>query len=113
MSSGFDFRGEMFWGSNGAIEEYIKVMADEAAARFGPDAPLSVFLQYERDARYTGMVVFLDEDLTDAVRRRQFLEMLDVASEQFLRGNVFTPSGCEWIRTVIADLRARIASADT
>ncbi len=88
-------------------------MADEAAVRFGPDAPLSVFLQDERNMFSMGRIIFLDEELTDAVRRRQFLEVLDVASEQFLREDMFSPSGCEWIRIVIAQLRARIASADT
>ncbi len=75
----------------------------------GPDAPLAVFFQDERDGFYGGKIVFLDEWLADAASRGCFLELLDAATEQLLREGAFTEYGREWVVSVVAALRARVA----
>ena len=50
MSAAFDFRDEVFWGSNGSIEVYLEALGDEAAARFGAADPLATFCRWKREA---------------------------------------------------------------
>ena len=109
MSAGFEVAGEMFWGSNGAVEAYIETLAALAAKRLGPDAPLAMFFRNERDRFQMGHVVFLNDRLTDAAGRVQFLDLLDAATEQLLWEEAFTEYGQEWVASVVTELRTRIA----
>jgi hypothetical protein len=110
MSAGFKIKGEVFWGTNGAVEAYVEALAAQAAARFGPDDPLAAFLRDEREVFYSGKIVFLDEWLGDADARRRFLEILDAASEQLIKEGAFTDYGREWMNSEITRLRVRIAA---
>jgi hypothetical protein len=109
MSAGFKVDEEVFWGTNGAVEAYAEALAAQAASRFGPDDPLTVFFQEERDGFYGGKILFLDEWLADAAGRERFLGLLDAATEQLLRNGAFTEYGREWVASVVASLRARVA----
>jgi hypothetical protein len=109
MSAGFKISDEVFWGTNGAVEAYAEALAAQAAARLGPDHPLSVHFREERDGFYGGKILFLDEWLADTDGREQFLGLLDAATEHLLQDGVFTEYGREWVATVVADMRARIA----
>jgi hypothetical protein len=110
MSAGFKVADEVFWGTNGAVEAYAEALAAQAAARLGPDDPLSVYFQEERDGFYGGKILFLDEWLADDAGRERFLGLLDATTEQLLREGAFTDYGREWVATVVASLRARIAA---
>ncbi len=110
MSAGFHVAEEVFWGTNGAVEAYVEALAALAAARLGPDAPLSAFFQEERDGFFGGKVVFLDEWMTEAAGRHRLLELLDAATEQLLREGAFTEYGRVWVGSVVTALRARIAA---
>jgi hypothetical protein len=109
MSAGFEVAGEVFWGTNGAVEAYVETMAAQAAARFGTDDPLAVYLAEQRDSFSMGRVLYLDEWLGDAASRRRFAQLFDVATEELLRGDTFTEYGREWVATVVTKLRTRIA----
>jgi hypothetical protein len=109
MSAGFKVQGEVFWGTNGAVEMYLESLAAEAANRLGPDDQLTVFLQEELAAFSSGKIVFLDEWLKHAAGRARFLELLDAATERLLRERAFTEYGREWVASVVGALRARIA----
>jgi hypothetical protein len=109
MSAGFDIAGEVFWGTNGAIECYVEALAEQAVTRFGPDERLAIFFREERECFFMGKVVFLDDVLIDAETRRRFLEVLDAATEQLLRREVFTASGKAWVESTISQLRERVA----
>jgi hypothetical protein len=108
MSAGFEVADEVFWGTNGAVEAYVEALAAQAAARFGPDDPISVYFQEERDGFYGGKILILDEWLADCGGRKRFIELLDAATEQLLREGEFTEYGREWVATVVASLRCRI-----
>src|ERR1700730_7253856 len=87
MSAGFKVADEVFWGTNGAVEAYAEALAAQATARLGPNDPLSVYFQEERDGFYGGKILFLDEWLADDAGRERFLGLLDAATEQlFGRG---------------------------
>ena len=109
MSAGFKVADEVFWGTNGEVEAYAEALAAQAAARLGPDDPLSVYFREERDGFYGGTILFLDEWLADAAGRERFLGVLDAATEQLLREGAFTEYGREWVATVVARLRTRVA----
>ena len=110
MSAGFKVAGDVFWGTNGAIEAYAEALAAQAAVRLGPNHKLAVHFQEEKDGFYTGKILFLDEWLADAPGRDLFLVLLDAATEQLLREGAFTEYGREWVESVVAALRARIAA---
>ena len=109
MSAGFAVADEVFWGTNGAVEAYVDCLAVLAAERFGPDAPLTAFLREQVEGCFPGRVVFLDEMLADPYGRRQFLELLDAATDRLLREGAFTEYGQVWVSSVIAALRAQVA----
>jgi hypothetical protein len=108
MSAGFSVAGEVFWGTNGAVEIYLETLAAQAAVRVGPDDPLTAFFREEREGFFMGKVVFLDEWLTDEVRREQFLEILDAATAQILREGGFSGYGREWAASLAKGLRSRL-----
>lgn len=110
MSAAFKVGGDVFWGTNGAVEAYAEALAAQAATRLGPDHPLAVHFREERDGFYGGKFLFLDEWLTDAEGRERFLGLLDAATEQLLRDGAFTEYGREWVATVVAAVRAKIAA---
>lgn len=112
MSAGFSVGDQVFWGSNGAVESYVEVMAAEAAERLGPDDPLAVFLRDERAQFFMGKVVFLDDWTADISRRRQLVELLDAAIHYLMHLEVFTDHGREWAASVMAELRGRLADED-
>lgn len=109
MSAGFKVAGEVFWGTNGAVEAYLEALTAQAVARFGPDDALAAFFRDEREGFFMGKVVFLDEILGGTGVRGRFVEVLDAATEQLLRDGTFTEYGQEWVRSVVAHLRSRIA----
>ena len=111
MSAGFKVASEVFWGTNGAVEAYVEALAEHAATRFSPADPLAVFLRDERDAFSMGKVVYLDEWLADAASRARFVQLLDAATEELLRGDTFSEYGREWVASVVGKLRSRIAVA--
>ena len=109
MSAAFVIGDDVFWGTNGAVEAYAEALAAQAVVRLGPDHPLAVHFQEERDGFYGGKFMFLDKWLADAAGRKQFMGLLDAATEQLLREGAFTEYGRDWIATVVADLRVRVA----
>ncbi len=111
MSAGFKVKDKVFWGSNGAVETYLEVMAAQAADRLGSDDPLTVFLRSEREQFFMGKVVFLDNWVNDPSRRSQLSALLDAATDELLISGPFNDYGKEWIASVMGELRARIASA--
>jgi hypothetical protein len=112
MSAGFKVAGEVFWGTNGAVESYVVAMAADAAARFGPDDPLAAYLAEQRDSFSMGQVLYLDQWLTDAAGRERFLAVLDTTTERLLQSEAFSEYGREWVASVIASLRGGIAERD-
>jgi hypothetical protein len=64
----------------------------------------------QRDSFSMGRVLNLDEWLADATSRGRFLGLLDAATEQLLREGAFTEYGREWVESVVASLRARVAA---
>lgn len=109
MSAGFEVAGEVFWGTNGAVEAYVEALAAEAAARLGPDDPLAVHLRAERDGFYGGKLLVLDDWLADAAGRERFVGLLDAATDRLARQGAFTEYGRAWVATAVAALRARVA----
>ncbi len=109
MSAGFKIADEMFWGTNGAVEAYAEALATQAAARLGPDAPLSMSFQEEWAGFYGGKMIILDEWLAASAGRDEFLELLDAATERLLQEGAFTDYGREWVASVVDTLRARVA----
>ena len=109
MSAGFKVGDEVFWGTNGAVEAYVEALAAQAVAQLGPDDPLTRYFQEERDVFQSGWILYLDDWLADAAGRERFLRLLDAATEQLLKDDVFTEYGREWVATVVASLRARVA----
>jgi hypothetical protein len=110
MSAGFKVDNEVYWGTNGAVEAYAEALAAQATNRLGPDHPLSVYFREEFEGFYGGKILFLDEWLTDSADRERFLELLDAATNQLLQDEVFTDYGRNWVASVVADLRVRIAN---
>lgn len=109
MPAGFKFAGEVYWGSNGAVEAFVEALAECASEQLGPADPLAREFREQRESFSTGWIVFLDEMLRDKVVRVCFLAILSVAIQR-LRGE-FTESGREWIDTTMRDLVERIAAA--
>jgi hypothetical protein len=109
MSAGFRVGGEVFWGTNGAVEAYLEALADLAAARLGLDDPLAAFLREERDVFQAGRVVPLDGWLAAPAGRALLEGLLDGAADRLLREGVFSEYGREWVATVVSALRARVA----
>ena len=110
MSAGFKVAGEVFWGTNGAVEAYVETMAVLAVSRYDTDDPLAAYLAEQRDSFSMGRVLYLDEWLANEASRGRFLELLDVATEQLLWEGAFTEYGREWVASVVTALRARIAA---
>ncbi len=107
MSAGFKIAGEVYWGTNGGVEAFVEALADAAGRRFGPTDPLAAFFREEREAFFTGKVVFLDELLVDAAARARFLEVLKWATQELLRGDELTEYGKEWAAACSAWLESR------
>jgi hypothetical protein len=110
VSAGFDIAGEVFWGTNGAVEAYLEALASEAAARQGVNGPLAAFFRAERNGFFPGKVVVLDGCLTTPADRERFAALLDAATERLTGERRFTDAGGRWVSTVIAALRARAIS---
>lgn len=108
MSAGFKIAGEVFWGTNGAVEEYVAAIAEEATARFGPNDGIAAFFRDERDSFASGRVVFLDRLLRDSESRARFLTVLDAATERLQRAGTFTEYGRNWVEYTISRLRAKV-----
>src|SRR5689334_4257150 len=102
MSAGFKVAGEVFWGTNGAVEAYVETLAALAESRFGPDEALAEYLAEQRDSFSMGRVLYLDGWLADEAGRRRFLELLDTATERLLRDGAFTEYGREWVISVVS-----------
>jgi hypothetical protein len=113
MSAGFDIDGEVFWGTNGAIEAYVEAMAEQSAARFGADHPWTRFFNEQRDGFFSGKVVFLDELIRGAPSRADLVELLDLATAELARREVFTEFGRQWVAETIPALRKRIEIGGT
>jgi hypothetical protein len=109
MSAGFAVADEVFWGTNGAVEAYVDCLAALAADQLGPDHPLATFFREQQVGCFPGRVVFLDEVLAAPVARRQFVELLDMATVRLLEDGAFTEYGQAWVSSVVTALRARVA----
>lgn len=109
MSAGFRVDREVFWGTNGAIEELLSAMAALAATRC-PDTPLARFLQDERDGFSSGKVVDLDEWRQTIGDRERLLDLFDSAVSVHLRNDEWTPYGRHWLQTVMSDCRTKITA---
>ena len=110
MPAGFDIGGKTFYGSNGAIERYIEAIGEHAATRFGPDDEIAAFFREAKEGYFTGMIVFLDPLLRDAASRTRFVELLDAATDDLLKQNVWTEMGKTWVSTRIAEFRQHLVS---
>ncbi|MGL6075849.1 MAG: hypothetical protein ACRC8S_16965 [Fimbriiglobus sp.] len=110
MSAGFKFAGEVYWGTNGAVEAYAEALAAQAAAWLGPDHPLAVHFREEHEGFFSGKILFLDEWLSDAASRERFLQLLDASTVKLLREGAFTQYGLDWVESVVAAMRARVAA---
>ena len=86
-------------------------MADEAAARLGPNDPLARFLAEERDRSYSGTVIFLDSIPTGAESRAAFIQLLDAATVEVTRRNVFAGVGRSRVDTTIRAFRQWLAAS--
>jgi hypothetical protein len=53
MSAGFKVAGEVFWGTNGAVEACLEVLAAQAAVRFGRDDRLGSPAEESRIGDFT------------------------------------------------------------
>jgi hypothetical protein len=113
VSAGFDFDGEVFWGTNGAIEAYVEVMGEVAARLYGADDPLATFLRDELEVFFQGKVVLLDACVESAEGRRRLLRVLDEATSQIVSGDTLTEYGRTWVATTISALRAKLTAPDT
>jgi hypothetical protein len=111
VSAGFNFRGQIFWGTNGSIEVYLEALAHQAAARLGAADPLVEFLRREREGWFNGTVVLLDQVLIDRETCDWFVLLFDAATEQLLREDAFTDHGRAWIEGTLGPLRQRIMEA--
>ena len=114
MSAGFSIADEIFfWATNGAVEAYVEALAAQAAERLGPDDPLVAFFQGEREEFFDGQG---GSPRRVAGRRDgsgSLLEILSAAAEHLLREGGFSEYGREWIVSVTAGLRAKIAQQDS
>src|SRR5690242_159739 len=108
MSAGFKIAGEVFWGSNGAIEVYLDALASQAAAQFGSYDPIAVFFRSERDLFFTGAVTVLDPVLSSTLGRERFLRVLDGATEELLASDSLSEYGKSWAKAVVGNLRQRV-----
>ncbi len=108
MSAGFKVDGEVFWGTNGAVEAYVEAMEDVACKLFGPDDLLARFFRDELEVFFLGKVVCLDQCLETRDSPTRLLQLLDGATRQLLVGNTFTEYGRAWVDTEIAQLRAKL-----
>jgi hypothetical protein len=108
MSAGFNFRGETYWGTNGAIEISLEALIHESSTRFGTTAPMTRFLVENRESFNMGKVVFLDELLPDVDRCQRFLQVFEAATEQLEHDDVFTDYGRSWVKEFSSLLRQRI-----
>jgi hypothetical protein len=112
MSAGFKVAGELFWGTNGAVETYVETMGLLADSHYGAYDPLTVYLAEQRECFSAGLVLYLDEWLADIPDRIKFLELLDATTERLLGQGTFIDYGREWVTSVVVALRAKIAALD-
>ena len=84
-------------------------MAADAAARFCAGDRLAQYLAEQRDSFSMGRVLYLDEWLAAPADRVRLLGLLDAATVRLLRVGAFTDYGCEWVASVVAELRAQVA----
>ena len=113
MSAGFNIDGKTFYGTNGAIESYIEAIAKHAEARFGVDDEIAVFFRDAKRGYFTGMIVFLDPLLRDSRVRTRFIGLLDAATEDLLRQELFTEMGRSWVSTRMAEFRRHLAAGQS
>jgi hypothetical protein len=108
LSAGFQISGETFWGTNGAVEEYVASLAEQASVQHGAGDPMAVFFRDELEGFFSGKIVFLDRIVNDAGSREKFAALLDLATEDLIGKNAFTPAGVEWVQSTMRQLRDRI-----
>ena len=60
----------------------------------------------QRDSFSMGWVLYLDEWLAAPADR---VRLLDAATVRLLREGAFSDYGCEWVASVVAELRAQVA----
>src|SRR5262249_20753230 len=103
--------GEVFWGTNGAIEAYVRALADVAREKYGESDGLAGFFREQSEAFYTGAVIVLDDCLADEGARGRLLDAFDVATERLLLGDTFSDYGRRWAATVMGMLRRKLAGS--
>lgn len=105
MSAGFEIDDEVFWGTNGAIEAYVRRIGATAARLFEPQDALATFLHQQLEGFFPGIVGVLNDHLAGPDACRRFLCALDESTSQL----PFTDLGCEWVETVMARQREKVA----
>ena len=110
MSSGFRIAGEVFWGTNGAVEAFVDAIAEVAKRQYGPADSLANFFYRDSDDLFTGRIVDLDDALLDTASREHFLQVFDAATEQLLQSDILTESGKKWLSSTMSDLRNNVAA---
>ena len=110
MSSGFRIEGEVFWGTNGAVEALVDAIAEVARRRFGPADSLANFFYRDSGDLFMGRIVDLDEAVIDIASRAHFLHLFDTATEQLLQSDIFSEYGRAWLSSTMRDLRDRVAA---
>jgi len=109
LSAGFDFGGQVHWGTNGAIEAYLESMVRIGYERLGRTDPVPAALDDELVGFFPGKVILLDPILRTTSDREHFIQLLDAATLDLEWS--FTDLGRRWIATEIRELRARIVSS--
>lgn len=112
MSAGFKVDGEVFWGTNGAVEAYVEAMGAIALELFGADDPMTAFFRDELEGIFPGRVVVLNECLDTRGKRTRLLRVLDDATHRILSSDTFTEHGRDWVATVVAELRSKLVQLD-
>jgi hypothetical protein len=109
MSSGFRVGGEVFWGTNGAVELYVETIARLASERFGIESPIAQFFsQLQKGFPLMGTVIPLEDVLGDRVAPRDLIQLFDEASKALLGSEAFSEYGKQWVETVVTALSVRL-----
>lgn len=115
MSAGFKFADCVYWGTMGVIETCVETLCQQSGEKFGFEDPFTGFFSEQRATFQTGMtgiVVYLDEILTDYDSRHRFIQLWDATERQIKGSDKLTEHGLKWLEYTTAELKAAILNAD-